>query len=186
MSKKDVTALVRGKILPYFNYKLPTAFGRSAQRMVVARLRADGDAPEGVADEVLLCGCNLMIGYLEGGGKVDLPESLFTSLCCTALEGIREERARQVAAELMRLLEGEVTLEDSPVGENTKILNTVRQALVHIPDRFAHFLRLDLLERRSEGDIREELGLPDREMYLHLKRLSLTSLRRAIERLLRG
>src|SRR3954462_13580327 len=130
MNKKDVITLVSGKLLLYFD-KLPPAFGSSAQRMVVARLRADGDAPEGVADEVLLRGCELMIGDLEGGGKVDLPESLFTSLCCTALEGIREERARQVPAELMRLLEGEVALEDSPLRENKKILNTVRQALVH-------------------------------------------------------
>lgn len=184
MSKKDVITLVRSKLLLYFD-KLSPAFGRSAQRMVVARLRADGDAP-GVADEVLLHGCDLMIGYLEGGGKVESPEILFASLCCTALERIREERARQVTAELMRLLEGEVTLEDSPVGENTKILNTVRQALVQLPERFAHFIRLDLLEHRSEEEIREELGLSDREEYLHLKRLSLTSLRWAIERLLRG
>ena len=186
MSKKDVTALVRGKLLPYFNDKLPTMFGRSVRRMVVERLRVDGGVPEGVADEILLHGCDLMIGYLEGGGKVESPEILFASLCCTALERIREERARQVAAELMRLLEGEVTMEESPVGDNTKILNTVRQALVHIPECFAHFLRLDLLEHRSEEEIRKELGLSDREEYLHLKRLSLTSLRWAIERLLRG
>ena len=99
MSKKDIITLVRSKLLPYFNYKLPTAFGRSAQRMVVARLRADGEAPEGVADEVLLRGCALMAGYLEGGGKVESPEILFASLCCTALEGIRAERAQQVTAE---------------------------------------------------------------------------------------
>lgn len=148
------------------------------------RLRADGEEPEGVVDAALLRGCDLMLGYLEGSGKVELPEILFQSLACQALEEICRERAHQMTIEVMRLLEGEVALEDSLLKENPKILGTVRQALERLPERFARFLRLDLLEYRSEEEICEEMGLSDHEEYLHLKRLSLQSLRRAIERLL--
>lgn len=180
----DVPALVRRRLLPHFGYKLPSTFGHAARRMLVEGLRADGEVPEGVVDAALLRGCDLMPGHLEGGGKVEFPESLFQSLACQALEEIRRERAHQVTIEVMRLLEGEVTLEDSFLKENTKILGTVRQALGRLPERFARFLRLDLLEHHSEEEICEEMGLSDHEEYLHLKRLSLQSLRRTIERLL--
>lgn len=181
---RDVTAEVRRNLLPYYNDKLSPVFGRAAKRMVVERLLADGEAPEGVADAVLLRGCELMVGYLEGGGRAEFPESLFNSLCCQALEGVREERARQLTAEVMRLLDGAVTLDESPLAEDAKVLAKVRQALALLVEPFARFLKLDLLEHRSEEEIRQELGLSDHEEYLHLKRLSVATLRRVIERVL--
>jgi hypothetical protein len=185
MSKsKDVTAWVRQKLLPYFEHKLPPAFGRSAKRMVEERLRVDGEVSEGVVDTILLRGCDFMIDYLESGGTVQYPESLFHSFGCQALEDFREERARQDTFEIMRLLAGEGALVDSPLCDDKKVLIIVRKAIALLPERFASFVHLDFMEQLSEEEICEALDLRDHEEYLQLKRLSLAALRRAIERLL--
>jgi NifU-like protein involved in Fe-S cluster formation len=84
----------------------------------------------------------------------------------------------------MRLLWGEVALGTSRLRDEAAVLGRVREAIEQLSEPFKSFMRLDFIEGRSEEEIRLKLGLADHEEYLHLKRLSFSALRQAIERLL--
>lgn len=182
--RRDVTAHVRQTLQPYFTNKLPPRFGCAAREMVVERLRAADAEEEGVADEVLLRGCDLTVSYLRNGGSAGHPERLFQALSCSVVERVLNDRAASEMEEIMRLLGGEIALEQSPLRDNSVVFERVREAIELLPDRLKHFMRLDFLEAKSPQEIRLELDLADHEAYLHLKRVSLKALRQAIERLI--
>ena len=182
--RRDVTAHVRQTLQPYFTNKLSSSFGRSTLRMMLERLRTAGIVAPGLADEVLIRGGQQMAEYLRRGGAAPYPESLFQAICCDVLNDFLEERAREEAAKLMRVLGGELELGDFPVDNDSAVLERVREAIDHLPEPFQRFMRLDFSEARPEMEIRLALELRDHEEYLHLKRLSLAALRQAIERLI--
>jgi hypothetical protein len=182
--RKDIIALVQEWLQPYFSNKLPSNFGRPTLRMVQEGLRTAGIGEVGVAGEILGLGAKQMVGYLQRGGTAPFPESLLQVTCCEILRTVLKERAGDEITEIMRLLWGEVALGTSRLRDEAAVLGRVREAIEQLSEPFKSFMRLDFIEGRSEEEIRLKLGLADHEEYLHLKRLSFSALRQAIERLL--
>jgi hypothetical protein len=184
MTESILAALreVRSRLQPYFPDPLPPEFGYSTVWMLQERLRAEGIEATGLVEEILLQGCDSMIKYLQKGGSAGRPESLFQGSCCHVLEGLLGDSRRSQAAELMRLLDGDIGLESCSLDRNSMVLAEIRRAVDRLPHPFRTFLTCDFIEALPEEDMRVRFSLADHEEYLQLKRLSLVALRREIER----
>lgn len=178
----DILSSARGKLQPFFLGSLPPSFGQTTTWTLQERLRVLGVERPGVVEECLRTGCDLAIQYLQRGGVPGQMEILFQELCCHTLDGFLGDWWTSQAAEILRLLEGEIACEPCRWEGDSRILAEIHRAIEHLPPPFIDFMTLYFSAAQSEEVIRERLGLTDHEEYLQLSWLSLAALRKEIER----